>query len=453
VDPSTLASSAELHDDAEKAEQHGVKLLDTLEKDLSEVKRIEDFHRAVAYEFADVYLFVINQMSHQDQLEILLLLQTIQRTKVQKSVYIVHNLQQWSLADLNAKRADNYSYVERLELLFFTKHTDKEVKATVDERWNLAIPRAGATSEGLTTVKTTVPVLFGAFADPETRHTVEMLHVFLVNDKLDIPEKTHNACSLAHLRHAITQKIPPPSTVLGTVSRIMTQVQHFFAVIPAAKPPELGFKEVSETEWRVYHLPKGASGKVADPAKVDVKPLAMVLPSFLTLGSDHLQYNVVQLEGRVAQVGGANAQGMIARTMYGVQIVVPGLRASEFAELKTKLGKWNAAGTRMETLDRKKTLQLDFQAKEHLAPAQIVAKILAEFPQGLVSACEFDPKVVHEGTRPTLDPVSNSRSLTAQMRTGLQSISIMVRPLVAYSDGILSVVVTSSAAVKAKPAA
>jgi hypothetical protein len=159
----------------------------------------------------------------------------------------------------------------------------------------------------------------------------------------------------------------------------------------------------------------------------------------------------VQLEGRVAQVGGANAQGMVARTMYGVQIVVPGLRASDVAELKQKLGKWNAAGTRMDQLDRKKTLHLDFQAKEQLAPDHIVAKIVAQLPPGIVSVCEFEPEVIHEGTRPTLNPVSNSHSLTAQLRTGLQNISIMVRPLVTYSDGILSILVTSSTANKPKP--
>ena len=196
----------------------------------------------------------------------------------------------------------------------------------------------------------------------------------------------------------------------------------------------------------MFHVRNG------EAANVDVKPLAMVLPSFLTLGSDHLQYNVVQLEGKVAQVAGNN-QGMIARTMYGVQIVVPGLRVSDLADLKLKLGRWNANGTRMEPLDRKKTLHLDFQAKEQLAPDHIVAKIVAQFGRGLVSVCEFEPKVIHEGTRPTLDPVSNSRSLTAQMRTGLQNISIMLRPLVAYSDGILSIVVTSSTAPKTKPAA
>jgi hypothetical protein len=451
ADPNTLADSAALVHNPELAEQHGRQLVDTLEKELGEVKRIEDFHRAVAYEFADVYLFVINEMSHQDQLEILLLLQAIQRTKVQKSVYVVHNLQRWSLAELNEKGADNFSYVERLEALFFTKSTKKEVKATVDARWNLAIPNAGATTQGLTTVITTVPVLFGAFADPETRHPVEMLHVFLVNDNRDVAEKTHNACSLAHLRQAITQKIAPRSTVLGTVSRIMTKVQHSFAVIPSIKPPELGFKKVSDTERRVFHMPKDASGKVTDPAKVEVKPLSMVLPSFLTLGSDHLQYNVVQLEGRVAQVVTAKGTGMVARTMYGVQIVVPGLRASDLPELTAKLGKWNATGTRMETLDRKKTLHLDFQAKERLAPDHIVAKIVAQLPPGIVSVCEFEPKVIHEGTRPPLDPVSNSRSLTAQMRTGLQNVTIMMRPLVAYSDGILSIVVTSNVAPRPQP--
>jgi hypothetical protein len=322
------------------------------------------------------------------------------------------------------------------------------VKASVDDDWNLAIPRAGGHASALRTEEKEIPFLAGVFG-ANANNRVSMLHVFLVNDRLGNEEKAHNACSLTHLRHAVTQQLPPRLSVMSTLADIMTKTQHKFAMTPAHDAPKLNFVKVTDGDdvnWRVHHV--DASGHAADN---DAAAVAMVLPSYLALGSDDLQYNVVKLEGQVAQIGRPGV--MVDKTMYGVQVVLPGLTPEEVKEIQSKL-KWNTAALRIEPgAEAKPTLVIDFSTREHLGPPHLLDKLVAAFPDGLVTACDTTPTIVDEGNRSIFMPGSNDRGATVQLRSGFSKVSVMVRPLVSYSDGVLSIVVTSNEPVAKKAGA
>ena len=194
---------------------------------------------------------------------------------------------------------------------------------------------------------------------------------------------------------------------------------------------------------------------------IQAQTRALQLPSYLTLGSDDLQYNVLKLKGSTATTSAAAASataavnpGATEKIMYAVQFVIPGLTPLEVAQIKEDM-KWNSGALRLEQTRRRspwppprpqgrKALVIDFATTEHVAQGQLLAKLQASLNPEAVAFTENSLTLVEDGTRPYFDRSSNTRPVTVQIRTGLEKLSTMTRPLVAYNDGILSIVVTSS---------
>lgn len=433
-----MAPANLVESDPAAAAEHGRRSMEALYTQLREVKRLEDFHRHAAFEFADVFLFVINQISHNDQLEILLLLQRIHRAGVNKSVFVVHNLRGWTVEQLNDKKDDGYTYITRIKTLFFMKDTKVNVSAYIDAAKNLVL--GGEAQAGQHAVSREVIKLYGTFLHPAGSR-VEMQHVFLVDDKADA---VHNACVLAHLRNEVTITIAKPGSVKARLERVVTKLQPQFAQTNLQNPPSLQVTKFGAKEWRVVAVPK--EGEV-----IHAQTRALQLPSYLTLGSDDLQYNVLKLRGSTATTSAAAASATVAvnpgsteKIMYAVQFVIPGLTPAEVTQIKADM-KWNSGALRLEqTPEGRKALVIDFATTEHVAQGQLLAKLQAALNPEAVAFTENSLTLVEDGTRPYFDRSSNTRPVTVQIRTGLEKLSTMTRPLVAYNDGILSIVVTSS---------
>ena len=438
ADKVEMAPANLVESDPAAAAEHGRKSMEALYTQLREVKRLEDFHRHAAFEFADVFLFVINQISHNDQLEILLLLQRIHRAGVNKSVFVVHNLRGWTVEQLNEKKDDGYTYITRIQTLFFMKDTKVNVSAYIDAEKNLVL--GGEAKAGQQAVAREVIKLYGTFQHPAGSR-VEMQHVFLVDDKKDA---IHNACVLAHLRNEVTITIAKPGSVKARLERVVTKLQPQFAQTNLQNPPPLQVVKGEDGKWRMVAVPK--EGEV-----IQAQTRALQLPSYLTLGSDDLQYNVLKLKGSTATTSAAAASataavnpGATEKIMYAVQFVIPGLTPLEVAQIKEDM-KWNSGALRLEqTPEGRKALVIDFATTEHVAQGQLLAKLQASLNPEAVAFTENSLTLVEDGTRPYFDRSSNTRPVTVQIRTGLEKLSTMTRPLVAYNDGILSIVVTSS---------
>lgn len=438
ADTVPMAPANLVDSDPVAAAEHGRKSMEALYAQLREVKRLEDFHRHAAFEFADVYLFVINQISHNDQLEILLLLQRIHRAGVNKSVFVVHNLRGWTVEQLNEKKDDGFTYITRIQTLFFMKETKVNVSAYIDAQKNLVL--GGEAKAGQQAVSCEVLKLYGTFQHPAGSR-VEMQHVFLVDDNKD---KIHNACVLAHLRNEVAITIAKPGSVKARLERVVTKLQPQFAQTNLQNPPPLQVVKGEDGKWRMVAVPK--EGEV-----IQAQTRALQLPSYLTLGSDDLQYNVLKLRGSTATMSAAAASataavnpGATEKIMYAVQFVIPGLTPAEVTQIKANM-KWNTGALRLEqTPEGRKALVIDFATTEHVAQGQLLAKLQASLNPEAVAFTENSMTLVEDGTRAYFDRSSNTRPVTVQIRTGLEKLSTMTRPLVAYNDGILTIVVTSS---------
>jgi hypothetical protein len=310
------------------------------------------------------------------------------------------------------------------------------VQAKMDSERNLVVE--GFTPRGAVTTETNdVQRMFGTFADPAGSR-VEMLHLFMLDDA---KEASYNASVLALLRTEITTVLASNVSACVALERIFAKEQHMFAQTDMYQPPSLKFVKVGEQEWRVQHVEKGVVTTKNVPAK------ALQLPSFLTIGSDDLQYNVVQLIGKLASKGKQEE-----RIMYGVQIVLPGLTPEAVAAIKAQM-KWSGNGKegaaiRMEPSEAgRRTLAIDFETTELLATPALMTKLQdkTESEQLLVNEMLLtEGTIVSEGTRPIFDVTTKSRKSRVQIRVGVEKVATMQRPLMAYNDGVLTIVIAST---------
>jgi hypothetical protein len=361
---------------------------EALSEEPREVKRLEDFHRNIAVEFADVYLFVLSQVSHSDMLEILLLLQKIQRERRNKSVFVVHNLRTWTREQLDRPRDDGLNYIDRVKKLFFLQREDLYSEATVDAEMNPVVQ--GVTPTGAPrSVRRPISRLFGVFGS-QGQHQVPMLHVFMCDDAV---EKEMNVCTVAHLRTAIQNVLPRDGGVQAAVEELVTREQTKYAQLTAVAAVRLVKRPVSEAGnkkegWFMHAVDESG-------APVDTKPVSstVALPSYLTLGNDDLRYNVVQLSGSTMA-----AAGLVPwrRTLYAVQIELPGLTPARVKAIQDSMT-WQNGSLRT---DRHATLFIDFTTEEQAVPPRLVTKLQNQIPAEVVTFHELEPEMLEEGTRP-----------------------------------------------------
>ena len=435
---SGVAMKASGAEDPRAASEHTQQLMASLQAELREVKRLEEFHRAVAFEFADVFLFVIGEMSHEDQLNIMLLVRQIEQAAQRggKHVFVVHNLKDWDLAQLRATHDDGYTYAERVRALFFMQELTVTATGVVDDNNDLVVEGKGSQGQERP-LAAEIKKLYGTFGQ-SSGSSVPMHHVFLCDDAR---EKPYNSAVLAHVRSALTGVLPNRESVQATLERVMTGMQGQFADVARDEVPPLRFAEV-DGAWRMHSVKEGA------PATCDVASQPLELQSYLTLGSDDLQYNVVKMAARAPAANPGIATKK--KFMAGVQIVLPGMTPQEVDAVRARV---RFTGTdpalRLEHVEGVRTLMVDLEAVEHVMPKGFALRMQQAAEQqvdegvseaGILIESTEDVVVVDEGTRAVFDK-SLSRPVRVQVRTGLTNVSALTKPVVTYNDGVLSIMV------------
>uniref|UniRef100_A0A7S1PTU4 G domain-containing protein n=1 Tax=Neobodo designis TaxID=312471 RepID=A0A7S1PTU4_NEODS len=427
--------------DTKAAAEHTQKHMADLQAALREVKRLEDFHRAAAFEFADVFLFVIGQMSHEDQLNIMQLVRQIEASQnSRKQVFVVHNLKDWDMDKLQKEHGDKYTYIERIRALFFMQQQQVTSEYVVDGNDELVVEGKASTGQERP-VKLDIEKLFGTFGQT-TNSAVPMHHVFLLNDE---KEKLYNAAVLAHLRKALSLVQSARQSVMGSLEAVVSNVQANFAEVSSAQAPPLRFVKRDDA-WYMHSVAKDAPGTALHIA---MEPQPLELPSYLTLGSDDLQYDVVKFLGRVgAPKPGVGCQ---KKAFAGVQIVVPGMTPADVEKIRARI-RFNGTdpALRLEKVEGAKTLMIDLDAVERVIPAHFLRKTWTQSQKQLatcdteaISMESEEQHVVHEGSRSVFD-ANLERPVRVQVRTGLTKVSTLTKPVMAYNDGVLSIVVATS---------
>ena len=452
---------------------HTRKCIKALHEELREVKRLENFHREVAFEFADVFLFVVGQMSHQDQLDIMLLMRKLKQTGAQrKTIFVVHNLRTWNRKELETdKKADGNTYVSRIEKLFFMQEYKVTPTAVVDANGRLVLPGRGYTGQA-EELKAEITTLSGTFGQ-NVEDGLTLTHLFLCDDA---QERDYNAVVLSHLLAGLSTEMPMTRPTTALLEETLTRVQCGFSEVDKSAPPTLRIlprpaaaaaaateespqpDAAAAEDWpqpdaaaaangarppapfAVYSV--GATGEKAT-VKVNAQPLE--LQSYLTLGSDDLQYNIVRLQGVVppARAGGLAQK----KVLYGLQFVLPGLLPAEVQAVRS-VARLSGPGAafRLELSEGARVLTVDFASLERVLPDGHLRKAFEHMEAaqpGVVSVADTEAKVTEEGTRSYFGP-SLQRPVPVQLRSGLANITPLVKPIVAYNDGVLSIVVASS---------
>jgi hypothetical protein len=146
-----------------------------------------------------------------------------------------------------------------------------------------------------------------------------MHHVFMLDDER---EALYNSGVVAHLRDQITRCIGRKGTVKAHLEKALTSVQQRFA--DSKEPFQLRLLRVPKDGKEVWRV---LSAKGNEPAAVAAATHEMHLPSYLSLGSDELQYNIVRVVGATSAGGGTNGAGPAQQKkyMYLLQLVLPGM--------------------------------------------------------------------------------------------------------------------------------
>ena len=93
---------------------------------------------------------------------------------------------------------------------------------------------------------------------------------------------------------------------------------------------------------------------------------------------------------------------------------------------------------------------IDLDAVERVIPAHFLRKTWTQSQKQLatcdteaISMESEEQHVVHEGSRSVFD-ANLERPVRVQVRTGLTKVSTLTKPVMAYNDGVLSIVVATS---------
>ena len=432
-----VAPSPDPEADAAGSSAHTKRAMDELREELREVKRLEEFRRAVAFEFADVLLFVVGQMSHEDQLNMVLLMKQIQASQGgAKQVFVVHNLRTWKRAQLDRERDDGFTYVTRIKTLFFMNAFEVNQTAMVDANNELVVE--GKQSYGQErAVTASIPKLEGQFGHDGNASGISMLHVFVCDDA---EEAEYNAAVFAHLRQCLGSELGVKEPVKAALERTMTEVQARFVELDAgAKRPALQVVQAGEGGGFVVRAAGERGG--------GVKAQRVELDSYLTLGSDALQYNVLKMQGRAAAKPGGDL-ATTKKVYYGLQFVLPGLTPDEVEAVRgVARFQGKGAALRLEAPEGTRVLTVDFRTVERALPKHTMGKVHGQLRAALGEGIAFeseDAMLPAGGVASGFDAASLERPVAVQLRTGLSKVSALTKPVVSYNDGVLCIVVAST---------
>ena len=432
------AASPDPEADAAGSSAHTKRAMGELREELREVKRMEEFRRAVAFEFADVLLFVVGQMSHEDQLNMVLLMKQIQASQGgAKQVFVVHNLRTWTREQLHRVRDDGYTYVTRIKTLFFMNAFEVNQTALVDANNELVVE--GKQSHGQErAVKASIPKLEGQFGHDGNVSGISMLHMFVCDDA---KEGEYNAAVFAHLRQCLGSELGVNEPVTAALERTMTAVQARFVEMDAgAKRPALQVVQAGEGGGYVVRA-AGERGRGLTVQRVE-------LDSYLTLESDALQFNVLKLLGRAAAKPGGDL-ATTKKVYYGLQFVLPGLTPDEVEAVRSVARfQGKGAALRLEAPEGTRVLTVDFRTVERALPKHTMGKVHGQLRAALGEgiALESECPTLHPsgGASSGFDAASLERPVAVQLRTGLSKVSALTKPVVSYNDGVLCIVVAST---------
>lgn len=173
---------------------------------LQEMKRHEAFIRQVAFDFANVFLLVVNQMTQRDQLEFVQLVEVAAARAGgnRKQVIVVHNLKEMTMSDLkhNVDPVTGKSYMENIEEALHMRARRIVVDGDTGGSHHDAVR---------------IDEMWGMFGDTSSNVTVR--HLFLTKHGA---AGCKNERVLQHIRNVILQRAPTTGNVLRDLASIMT---------------------------------------------------------------------------------------------------------------------------------------------------------------------------------------------------------------------------------------
>lgn len=462
---------------------------------LEELRRQETFIRHVGFEFAQVFLVVVGQMSHSDQLELLQLIELAEKqTKQRKQVLVVHNLKTMDYESFAERKDENtgMTYLESMEQVFKLSHRDVEI--------------AGPGSE--------VKELYGAFGHPLSR--VEIRHVFLTREadrsKNEVPDvRCRNHYVFEHIRIVIQSTLPATGNVMVDLAKIMTECAGPLVRLSGGKHVEIRYHQERKrlvAGWMPEEQRKAeneaaekaigqdadllnaekaaveaaavvqAKGKDATPAEVeaaaladqalsearvliagklrattrdakDLRPLGkddtvsfrpIALGATSATSATHVTYNVARVRG---YVGGQPFWIAL------VHLNLPGLKLGDLQKIREVM-RWHGEepGLVMEQASPQspETLKIRFTATLLSTPSKQVESLntqgqASQGPgRGAIQITQVS-SIVEGGSRPFSSGTSGEHETKVLIHTGLQNCTWEIDPVLSYGRGILTIAV------------
>jgi len=465
---------------------------------LQELKRHENFIRQVAFEFAQVYLLVVGQISHRDQLELLQLIELAQNQAraTKKHVIVVHNLKKMYYAAFSEGEPakDNQparqSYLKSMQDVF--KLVAKQEMVAPGQY---------------------IDVLNSAFGNVDS--AVQIHHVFLTREA-PIPnqdKQCKNEAVIQYIRMLIQAVTPSTGNILADIAKIATDCAKNMVRLPPGKNIEIRFHkargvllggEVEETEAKhimewAKRPPQSdevakAAAKVeeykrmaADRELTDEQRAAMeaadakfsdaliqatsnqtapvrdaetLKPLNGPKGTFEITCRPVALGATTAASGDGHVKYNVSRVramamgqphwMVLVHLSIPGLAPGELAKLRETL-RWDEGLTMAaETPQAVDTLRLQFKVAIANSPAKQLdalnragAPVLAEDKRTLGGAIRIhanaERSIVEVGNRPF--DRTDRVELEVLVHTKVENCSWEIEPIMRYSRGVLTVMV------------
>jgi len=289
------------------ADSDPMKAMDNM---LQELKRHENFIRQVAFEYAQVYLLVVGQISHRDQLELLQLVQLAEKHGAKKQVIVVHNLKNMTYKEFTTA-AKYDSFTPEAPPMTYLQVMQNVYKLEVNHPTLTSHPGA------------TIDELYSKFGDGD--RAVQIRHLFITREVVvasggsDEKPLCKNDLVFEYMRTLIRSSTPITSNILADIAKIATDCAKSMVRLPPGKNIEIRFHkrrgvllggEVTEAEAKqmadwAKQPPKSdevaqAEAKVAEyKLKADKGPLTDEERVEMEAADAHLSLTLVQARGNV----------------------------------------------------------------------------------------------------------------------------------------------------------
>ena len=266
-----------------------------LEDMLQESKALEDFLRQMLLEVSDVFLYVVGQITHRDQLELLLLQKAIHLSSSKKKIIVLHNLR-----DYTWEQMIKDEYIDGIQ------KTYPELSLVSDKGGKLRY-------------------LHGTFDD------MEIVHYFLTDN--DRPTSCQNDLVVEQLKQTLSTYMPHHkfnfsealqrvcNKVLPPFLRMESEQKLHIELTPSAAAADPLYFPAASASKRCHAY---VCNPKVDPATVQVR--RRMLGSFVSVASDDLTYC---LSNTVLQVS------RVWRILNVISIEAPGLKCDNFKCVST----------------------------------------------------------------------------------------------------------------------